>query len=157
MPPFFNSLLIVAIFLLRFGVPLVVMLALGFFLRRLDARWEAEARSQRAAGKGSGTGAATEHASPPTAVLPPSAMSALGASCWKIKGSDPKSMLRWPASHAPYVFCWQARRQIEGRIPIECYHCDLYLTIHSGDSSLITPQSHQQVYDARTEVQKTNP
>jgi len=39
-------LAVVGIFLLRLGVPLAITLAVGYWLRRLDAKWEAEALGQ---------------------------------------------------------------------------------------------------------------
>ncbi len=46
---FIDLLVVIGMFLVRFGAPLVIVLALGYFLKRLDARWEAEARAQREA------------------------------------------------------------------------------------------------------------
>ena len=46
---FMEGLLILAMFLVRVGVPLLVMIALGYALSRLDARWQAEADAARQA------------------------------------------------------------------------------------------------------------
>jgi len=46
---FIDLLVVIWLFLLRFGVPALVIVGIGYFLKRLDARWEAEARAQRAA------------------------------------------------------------------------------------------------------------
>jgi hypothetical protein len=41
-----ETLIVVGMFLLRLGVPLGITLAVGHWLRRMDARWEAEALAQ---------------------------------------------------------------------------------------------------------------
>lgn len=38
---------IVGMFILRLGVPLLITLLVAYWLRRLDGRWEAEARARQ--------------------------------------------------------------------------------------------------------------
>ncbi len=40
--------IVLGMFILRLGVPLAVILTVGYLLRRLDAKWQAEAQAQRA-------------------------------------------------------------------------------------------------------------
>ena len=44
-----NTASIIVLFVLRLGVPLLITLALAYSLKRLDARWQAEADSERQA------------------------------------------------------------------------------------------------------------
>ncbi len=39
-------LVVVGMFILRLGVPLMIVVAVGYLLRRLDSRWEAEAQAE---------------------------------------------------------------------------------------------------------------
>ena len=39
--------MIIGMFILRFGVPLAITLAVGHWLCRLDARWQAEVKARR--------------------------------------------------------------------------------------------------------------
>jgi hypothetical protein len=41
-----NVLLLVLMFVLRLGVPLLITVAIAYGLKRLDARWQAEAENQ---------------------------------------------------------------------------------------------------------------
>ena len=45
---------------LRFGIPLILVAGAGYFLKRVDARWEAEARAAQAAEEGEQSGIAPE-------------------------------------------------------------------------------------------------
>ncbi len=36
---FVGVMIIVGLFILRFGIPLAIMLTLGYLLRKLDAKW----------------------------------------------------------------------------------------------------------------------
>ena len=41
-----NVLLIILLFILRLGIPVLVTVAIAYGLRRLDARWQAEAEAE---------------------------------------------------------------------------------------------------------------
>ncbi len=45
---FADSAVVAGMFVLRLGVPLAITLAVAYALRRLDAKWEAEAQQARA-------------------------------------------------------------------------------------------------------------
>ncbi|HRJ45583.1 MAG: hypothetical protein KJZ86_16055 [Caldilineaceae bacterium] len=49
MDSFYAVTMILGFFLLRLGVPLLITLAVCYGLRRLDARWQAEAEAEYAA------------------------------------------------------------------------------------------------------------
>jgi len=42
-----DILVLIGMFALRFGVPLAIVMGLGYLLKRLDRRWEKEARAQQ--------------------------------------------------------------------------------------------------------------
>jgi hypothetical protein len=46
-----DIIVVIGMFVLRIGAPLGIVLALGYFLKRLDARWEAEARMEQGEAK----------------------------------------------------------------------------------------------------------
>lgn len=125
-------LYIVGLFALRLGVPLAITLAIAFFLRRLDARWEEEARLEQEAGKTKRKVVEQEKVIPPPLRSPlpeplPAAFDRAGKPCWEIKDCDPIAVEQCPAHQNPNIPCWQARREEEGKIPLECYHCELFL------------------------------
>lgn len=51
MESLYAAAVVLGFFLLRLGVPLLISLLIGYFLHRLDARWQAEAEAERAAMK----------------------------------------------------------------------------------------------------------
>ncbi|GAB4482003.1 MAG: hypothetical protein OHK0031_04330 [Anaerolineales bacterium] len=85
--------------LLRIGLPLALMSALVFFLRRLDERWQREAPAVR---------------------LQPGQ-----TPCWEQKGCPLEAMKSCPApqGNAP---CWQARRASDGRLQPACLECSVF-------------------------------
>ena len=42
-----QAAIIVGMFILRLGVPLLITLLVAYWLRRLDSKWEAEARARQ--------------------------------------------------------------------------------------------------------------
>ena len=87
---------------LRVGVPLLILVGVGYLLKRLDRRWEAEARAvpgqggRRAAGRAAGTpGASAERTRPPArqAARHPSAAAVRPAAA-RPRNSAPACMLR---------------------------------------------------------------
>jgi hypothetical protein len=57
MPSFLDLLVVAGMFMLRVGVPVLVIVGAGYLLKRLDARWEAEARAYAAKQAAAGVGA----------------------------------------------------------------------------------------------------
>jgi hypothetical protein len=104
-------LAVVGLFLLRLGVPLAITLAVGYWLRRLDAKWEAEALRQWAEEE------------------PPEALKALDKAeqpCWELKGCNGASRAKCPACKYSDIPCWVARLRASGQMPAECYGCELF-------------------------------
>jgi len=125
-------LYIIGLFVLRLGVPALIILAISYFLRRLDDRWEAEARSEQEAGgatrqvAGQERNAVSLPHSPLSEPLP-TAFDSVGKPCWQIQDCDSIAVEGCPAHQDPNLLCWQARREAEGKIPLECYHCERFL------------------------------
>jgi len=132
-------LYMLSLFALRLGVPLVITITIAYFLRKLDARWEEEA------GRATGVVAEKRVDYTPQPGLPlstplPVTFDSHGKPCWEIKDCEPIALEQCPAYQDPGVPCWQARRQAEGRIPVECYHCEIFLAIQPPDFPQISQE-----------------
>jgi hypothetical protein len=112
-----QAAIILGMFVLRLGVPLVITLAIGYWLRRLDAKWQAEAQAQRDA-----ILARQEATIEPEVEL----LKVIKGSCWAIKGCLETVYPHCPAYHHPEIPCWLARFRTEGIIPTKCYCCPLF-------------------------------
>ncbi len=145
---------LVVMVLLRFGVPLALMAGAAYFLKRLDARWEAEARAAQSAEAAEQPAIALEApalpvqpARPaqrrapapgplPTFIPPPAAksiplqpgmmMAATAQHCWDEKGCTEEAMASCAVPANPGVPCWQAHLDAEGKIPEQCVECDVF-------------------------------
>jgi len=104
-------LAVVGMFLLRLGVPLVITLAVGYWLRRLDAKWQAEAQVQ------------WEQEELPAELK---ALARPEQPCWEIKGCDEAKRARCPACKAWDIPCWVAHLRATGRLPAACPDCELF-------------------------------
>ena len=104
-----DILVIIGMFVLRLGVPLVFTVGVGYLFRRLDARWEAAAESR-----------------PET--VRSKAMAAAKEPCWKEKGCSEDQRSRCPACHFGDIPCWLARLRSEGRLPTKCKDCGRFTT-----------------------------
>jgi hypothetical protein len=93
---------ILAVFLIRIAVPLLVMIGLVFLLRRLDARWQLEAlyrQKLESAGKQERT--------------------------WELTNCSIAGMTHQPALQANQP-CWQAFRKNNGSLHVECLQCKVF-------------------------------
>ena len=106
-----EAAVIAGMFLLRIGVPLGLTLTVAYFLRRMDARWQAEAWAEWQ------TSHSQEEVIAEAKLLQPS------EPCWSIKGCDEATRANCAAPKQPNIPCWLARRQSEGKLPAECYNC----------------------------------
>ena len=102
-----DAAIIVGMFLLRLGVPLVITLIVAYLFRRLDARWEAEAQAR------------------PEAIRQLEAATAKKR-CWEEKGCSQEQRARCPACRLTDIPCWLARLRVENRLPNECLNCPRY-------------------------------
>ena len=88
--------------LLRFALPILIMGALVYILRRLDARWQAEA---------------TYHQKFKTAKDQ--------KRCWEIKGCSVEQMANCEATKTDEP-CWQVFRKTNGYLKDECLQCQVF-------------------------------
>jgi len=106
-----EAAVVAGMFVLRLGVPLIITLAVAYFLRRLDAKWQTDAWAEWEASHSQNEVIA--EANP----LRPS------DDCWSLKGCDETTRANCAAPKQPDIPCWLARRQSEGKLPTECYNC----------------------------------
>lgn len=153
MMSFIDTLSVIGMFLLRVGVPLAVTAGLVYLLKRLDRRWEEEARAEQRAHEAAGMPAeqpalpqpaerpeAPKRApAPEIPFIPPPAypdrrqQPGLGAQAGQVaqrssnaKGSSADKVAKCGAPQRPDQPCWQARLAAEGHIPEECVSCDIF-------------------------------
>lgn len=86
--------------LLRLGIPILVTVLLITYLRRLDARWQAEAQRET--------------------------VSVQKPECWKIKGCTPDQLKNCTAG-ASSLPCWQAYRKPNGYLREQCFSCEVFI------------------------------
>ena len=107
-----EATVIAGMFFLRLGVPLAITLTVAYFLRRLDAKWQAEAWVE------------WEASQPQKKVIAEAKLLQAGKQpCWSLKGCDEAVRANCAAPKQPDIPCWLARRRSEGRLPPECYDC----------------------------------
>src|SRR6266487_4914198 len=94
-----SLLAILAGLFLRLAIPIIGTGMLIYFLRKLDAHWQAEAEVQP---------------------LP-----AQKVECWKIKGCSPKKQKNCVAASSPWP-CWQVFRQPNGYLQEACLSCEVF-------------------------------
>ena len=112
-----QAVIIVGMFVLRLGVPLAITLLLGYWLHRLDARWQAEAQAQQEA-----IPAQQEKGTDPEIEM----LKVIKEPCWVVKTCPETVYRQCPAYHHPDIPCWMTRFRAEGIIPAECYRCRLF-------------------------------
>lgn len=126
-----NVLLVILLFIMRLGIPVLVTVAIAYGLRRLDAKWQAEAEAKaqtksvvpqapqpKPARIGNGAGV--------TIPLRQPVAGAAGQPCWSLKGCSESMRANCAAFHQPNVPCWSARMNAEGRLPEGCKDCKVY-------------------------------
>ena len=109
---------VIGMFILRLGVPLAITLAVGYWLRRLDAKWQAEALARKA----EATLIEEEKQAEPNIEM----FRIIDQPCWVLKDCAEDNYLRCPAYKHADLPCWLARLRTEGRLPQPCYQCELF-------------------------------
>jgi hypothetical protein len=96
-----STLAVITGFMLRLAIPIAITAVAIYFLRRLDAHWQAEAETE--------------------ALLPVVEK----PHCWETKDCTPEMRAICPgySSQAP---CWQAFRQENGYLQEKCLGCDVF-------------------------------
>lgn len=107
---------IASFFILRIGFPLALVILLAWWLRRLDARWQAEAQRSSLAIL--------------DAELTPVPVD-LGDEkpCWERRNCSSDRRDACPAYHNVAMMCWCAREAGEGALPAACVTCGLYMRV----------------------------
>lgn len=145
---FMDLLAVIGFFALRIGVPLLATAGLVYLLKRLDRRWEAEARAMQPRvqptaqpGVAPRRGATVRVPTSPQPALPwappppmgrvpapqPGLMAAPAPQpCWATKGCSDAKRANCAAPQHPELPCWQARFDAEGAIPEDCIQCDAF-------------------------------
>lgn len=151
MPSFVDFMVFLGMALLRFGGPLLVIVGLGYLLKRLDRRWEAEAReyaAQHAAKQPEAPKPAERPAAPvrkpaqvpqmPFIIPPPvigdqrqqvAQPGMMAPVAESDRGAKRSAGGGQPLCSAPQNAdkpCWQTRLEAEGQIPDECVNCDIF-------------------------------
>ena len=108
---------VIAMFILRLGVPLAVMAAVVYFFHRLDVKWQSEAWEKWRANleqdpEGSGA----------------SWLARLSKPCWEENGCEETTYRKCPAWKQSNLPCWMARRLADGFLPTKCYNCERFAT-----------------------------
>jgi hypothetical protein len=117
--------IITGIFVLRLGVPLAITLLVGYWLNRLDARWQAEAQAQWK----------TSQMQPEP--IRSKFLERVNQPCWLVKDCPPAACIYCPAFRQAQFPCWLVRRSPEGRLPEACYGCEVFLYGQLGRSPFI--------------------
>lgn len=86
---------------IRIGLPILVTILLVRWLRRLDERWQAEARDQR----------------------PPAARN---IGCWEVNNCAAEQRAGCSAFANPEKPCWQVFRSSDGRMQQRCLGCKIF-------------------------------
>jgi hypothetical protein len=143
---FADILVVIGLFVLRIGVPVAIMAALVYGLKRLDQRWEAEARSQQGADQPATQVAKTQPASAQAVARPARATVAAtqvpfdptrraqpgllptgeDQHCWDVKACAEANYKKCAAYQHQDQPCWQARLAAEGKIPETCPNCEIF-------------------------------
>ncbi len=114
-----ETLALTVLFVLRLGIPIAVTVLIAWGLRRLDARWQAEAAAQQSSrAVAAGDLAAAEVTSPLAAQQP----------CWELNNCSEAQRGNCPACAALDIPCWMARLRADGKLPARCYGCALFRT-----------------------------
>lgn len=113
-----GALVIFGLFMLRIGIPLLVLLGLGYIYERMAAKREMEARKQP----------------PPVSDMrfysgrtnQKAGYSAQRIPCWELRQCTPEQMAQCSVPKRPEVPCWLTRQLVEGTLPELCLDCDIY-------------------------------
>jgi hypothetical protein len=150
---FTDMLVFAGMLFLRFGVPLLIVIGIGYLLKRLDRRWEAEAWAEQRKAQAAEVPAEQPSVPAPTQrptvpartpvpapvlpFIPPPVretprpqpgmtVSRGGQPCYDVKGCSDTSKAQCAAPQHPEKPCWQARFDAEGAIPEDCVGCDIF-------------------------------
>jgi len=93
-----SLLAIITGLLIRLAIPIAVTALMIYFLRKLDRRWQSEARLPVLVEK---------------------------QKCWEVKNCTPEQIKNCEAGQSPLP-CWQFRRLPNGYLREECISCEVF-------------------------------
>jgi hypothetical protein len=115
-----DGIVILAMFFLRVGVPILVTLGIGIWLERKLRPQGTQAQSRDATAR-RGT------------IIPFPRVASNGraapvpiAHCWEVKHCDPTARAQCTAPQRPDLPCWLALQAAGGKVRAECADCELY-------------------------------
>ncbi|MCG3208878.1 MAG: hypothetical protein FOGNACKC_02491 [Anaerolineae bacterium] len=111
------ALMVTAMFVVRLGIPIAITLAVGYWLRQLDARWQAEALARQANALAEKEAGSEREIEILKVIDPP---------CWVTNNCPQAKREGCPACRLNDIPCWLARFRMEGRLPAKCYNCQLF-------------------------------
>jgi hypothetical protein len=92
--------------LIRMGIPILITILLVRWLRRLDERWQSEAKAKR---------------SPVSDTA-----RAINIGCWEIKGCSAEQTANCRARANLDTPCWQLFRGSDGHLQERCIGCEVF-------------------------------
>ncbi len=137
---FSDILVVIGLLAVRVGIPIAVMALLVYLFKRLDRRWEQEARAQQDQQPAAGAAVARPTVRPsggrdlpgiqmpfdPSRPVPVGLVAAPRQPCWDIKGCSKTQYQQCAAYQNPDMLCWQARLKVDGKIPEACPSCEIF-------------------------------
>ena len=112
--PIVDALIVLGMFLLRIGLPIILLFALGYGLQKKMQPQDADKPIWRTAG---------------ASILPfrqPPATLSSSVRCWDVKHGDLTVCAQCPAYASPDLPCWLARQAGGVALRDECHTCELY-------------------------------
>lgn len=103
MDPLYAFLAVIIGLLIRFGIPIALTAVVIYVLKRLDERWQAEARRELLA-------------------VP----MARNTGCWEFKNCSPEQREKCSAYAHRETPCWQHFRDQRGYLREQCLGCDVF-------------------------------
>ncbi len=117
--PYVEVAAMIGLFMLRLGVPLAITVLVTWGLKRLDARWQADAEAKRAV-----LAVDAGRLQPARMKAPIAAQTA----CWEAHACSSATCAGCAAYASPNLPCWMARLRSTGRLPGKCYGCAFFRT-----------------------------
>lgn len=132
-----QTAIIVGIFILRLGAPLAITVAVGYWLRRLDTKWQAEALAWRATNLAQQAIKAEREAKIQAKIQAETKaeidaepvldmLYVIEQPCWVFNQCPKALYCQCPAYQSPNLPCWMARYRANHALPAKCYTCELF-------------------------------
>lgn len=117
-PQTLETLAVIGIFLVRFGVPLLLSAGIAWWLIHLDQRWRQQAPHLNVELVAAGSPASIGHAR------------IIAEPCWVYRACPDNIRDKCPAYTQPEIPCWLARLRNDGCLAKGCRCCSIFATSH---------------------------